>query len=352
MTATPSASGLDPDQEYRAAMRDTIAANWAEVWKAMPEAVAGKTPEGVHKVRVASRRLRAAMDVATDCFPRKWYRPLHKTAKAITKSLGEVRDRDVLIEALSKEREQASDEEQPGIDYLISRIKRDRRKARKAMLRFVDELDSEGVRKETKRRFSNPKGSKRDQKGRKPAARQIANNGWHQEDLPPGSDVPPLHLALPPLDPKASLESNARRVLAVRVDDLFSYAPIIPDANAIEALHDARIAAKRLRYTLEIFSPVYGDEGAHATEQMKGLQEELGQVHDHDVRIALIEDELATLEVHAGDDAAAVRPGLEALVKRERNARAAHHADVVKRWRCFEHEGVQARLTEISHQHA
>ena len=50
-------------------------------------------------MRVASRRLRAAMDVAR-LLPGKWYSASHRTAKEITGALGEVRDRDVLLEAL------------------------------------------------------------------------------------------------------------------------------------------------------------------------------------------------------------------------------------------------------------
>lgn len=150
--AAPARSEHD-DQDYRAAMRDAIAIQWAAVWKAMPGVVAGDDPEAVHDVRVASRRLRAAMDVATDCFATKWYRPLHKTAKAITQALGEVRDRDVLLEELGRSRQRASEAEQPGIDYLIAGIERDRKKARKRMLAFLAGLDAKGIPEETARRF-------------------------------------------------------------------------------------------------------------------------------------------------------------------------------------------------------
>lgn len=155
-------------------------------------------------------------------------------------------------------------------------------------------------------------------------------------------------LPLPPLDPEASLAANARRVLAVRVEELFSYAPVIPDADASEALHDARIVAKRLRYTLELFSSVYGDEGERAIERLKDLQEDLGQLHDHDVRIALIGEELSRLGDLPEAEADVVRPGLEALVERERRARVTAHAAVVKRWRTLERQKVLARLTALA----
>jgi len=149
----------EQEQEYRTAMRQEIATQWAAVWKAIPDAIDGNDIEAVHRVRVASRRLRAAMDVSTDCFPRKWYRPLHKTAKDITQALGEVRDRDVLLETFAAERAAASETEQQGIDYLVPGIERDRKRARKRMIAFLTKLDDKGIRKQTKRRFPLPKHS-------------------------------------------------------------------------------------------------------------------------------------------------------------------------------------------------
>lgn len=151
----------------------------------------------------------------------------------------------------------------------------------------------------------------------------------------------------PPLDPKASLESNACRILAVRIEELFSYAPIISDSDATEALHDARIATKRLRYTLELFRSVFQEEGDHAIEQLKDLQEDLGQLHDHDVRIALVEEKLASLARRTKTESHALRPGLEALLERDRVARAACHDAVGARWRQLEREKLQATLTDL-----
>src|ERR1700754_3902935 len=131
---------LDPNQSYRSAMRDLIGERWGAVWKAVPVAIAGEDIEGVHDVRVASRRLRAAMDVAVECFPDGWYKPLHNLAKEITGALGEVRDRDVLIEHLTAEREQAATGDRPGIDRLIARVTRERDEARVEMERFLKGL--------------------------------------------------------------------------------------------------------------------------------------------------------------------------------------------------------------------
>lgn len=155
-------------------------------------------------------------------------------------------------------------------------------------------------------------------------------------------------LPLPRLDPGATLDSNARQVLHVRVDDLFRYGPIVGDPEAVEPLHDARIAAKRLRYTLELFRLLFADDVAHPIEQLKALQEELGQLHDHDVRIALIDEELSALRSRKGKKASAMRPGLEALLQRERVARANRHTSVVEHWARLTGAHVQETLLALS----
>lgn len=152
-------SDLDPEQSYRSAMKELIAARWGAVWKAVPVAIAGEDIEGVHDVRVASRRLRAAMDVALGCFPDSWYRPLHAVAKEITGALGEVRDRDVLLEHLTKERAAGAPGERPGIDRLMERVSRERDVAREQMLAFLADLQARDVAGEAGKRFGSAAGA-------------------------------------------------------------------------------------------------------------------------------------------------------------------------------------------------
>lgn len=97
------------------------------------------------------------------------------------------------------------------------------------------------------------------------------------------------------LDPDAPLELNARRILRVRVGELYSWEPIVANPLATTELHNMRISAKRLRYTLELFTSVFGDGGSRQIERVKALQEQLGNLHDLDVRIALIANELVAL---------------------------------------------------------
>jgi CHAD domain-containing protein len=135
------------------AMREAIAKRWEAVWAAAPVALKGDDPEGVHQVRVASRRLRAAMDVGQGCFKRSWYRPLHRAAREITGALGEVRDRDVMMEVLAARRTEVPAAEQAGVDLLIARIERERAVARVAMEAYLHDLFDGDVPRQLSRRF-------------------------------------------------------------------------------------------------------------------------------------------------------------------------------------------------------
>ncbi len=141
---------------FRDTMKTLIAERWAAVWQAVPVALEGTDSEGVHDVRVASRRLRAAMDIAAPVFAQGWYAALHRTAKEITGALGEVRDRDVLLEAIREDRESAPLAEHPGIDRLIDRVERERADARIDMERYLQALLEGPLRGDIERRFGSP----------------------------------------------------------------------------------------------------------------------------------------------------------------------------------------------------
>lgn len=150
------ASRIQARQEapFREMIMALIGERWRTVWKTIPAALEGSDIEGVHDVRVASRRLRAAMDVAAPVFPQRWFKSLHKTAKEITGALGEVRDRDVLLVALRTDRAAAPVAEHPGIDRLIDRIEGERVMARVEMERFLTSLTIGSLGHEIERRFS------------------------------------------------------------------------------------------------------------------------------------------------------------------------------------------------------
>jgi inorganic triphosphatase YgiF len=90
------------------------------------------------------------------------------------------------------------------------------------------------------------------------------------------------------LDPQAPTEENARVIIRERLADLYAYAPYIENPENIQELHDLRIAAKRVRYTLEIFTDFLPATSKDFAQELADLQDELGTLHDSEVMLALL----------------------------------------------------------------
>ena len=87
------------------------------------------------------------------------------------------------------------------------------------------------------------------------------------------------------LDSGAPLRPNAARIVETRLAELLVLAGPAQDPAASRAQHDLRIAAKRLRYVLEITGPCIGPEAKAAGRAAKELQGLLGEIHDCDVML-------------------------------------------------------------------
>lgn len=92
------------------------------------------------------------------------------------------------------------------------------------------------------------------------------------------------------LDPRAPLRPSAARIVRTRLDELRGFANEALAPGAATAQHDLRIAAKRLRYVLEIVGPCIGEEAKAARDAAKELQSVLGDLHDCDLMLAKVEE--------------------------------------------------------------
>lgn len=95
--------------------------------------------------------------------------------------------------------------------------------------------------------------------------------------------------AIEGLDPGGPLLPNVALIVAMRLDELRGLAGAALSADASEAQHDMRIAAKRLRYVLEIFAPCLGEQAEAARGAAKRLQSVLGDLHDCDLMLTKVE---------------------------------------------------------------
>jgi len=155
------------------------------------------------------------------------------------------------------------------------------------------------------------------------------------------------------LDPAGPLGDNAERIVRARLDEMCGFMPRAEDPAETAALHDMRIAAKRLRYILEITHPCFGPYAEAAIKPVKQLQEVLGDVHDCDEQLPEVRaflDELVAADAAALVRGAAALPHREAyeglvalradlLARRERR-----FAEFLELWRDLERKGFRPRL--------
>ncbi|MDP3565044.1 MAG: CHAD domain-containing protein, partial [Methanoregula sp.] len=99
---------------------------------------------------------------------------------------------------------------------------------------------------------------------------------------------------LPPLRgvQKRSLAYGIAPVAALRIEErlctLLAFEPWVSHPEAVAEHHATRIAAKKLRYTLEVYAPVYRLGLKKPIARVKAVQEILGDLHDCDVWIDTI----------------------------------------------------------------
>ena len=159
------------------------------------------------------------------------------------------------------------------------------------------------------------------------------------------------------LDPDEALADNAELIVLVRLDELCGFMPRAADPSEVVALHDMRIAAKRLRYILEITGPCFGPYTKTATKLTKELQDLLGEIHDCDVQIPeiaafaerLLAEDAAALHA-AGDPNPRTAPHMRehagiALLQAHLRARRLLLFDrFLDLWGSLERKGFRARL--------
>lgn len=88
------------------------------------------------------------------------------------------------------------------------------------------------------------------------------------------------------LDTAGPLRPNAARIVRTRVGELCGFAEEALAPEASRAQHDMRIAAKRLRYVLEVVGSCIGEEAKPAHAAARELQSVLGDLHDCDLMLA------------------------------------------------------------------
>jgi CHAD domain-containing protein len=144
------------------------------------------------------------------------------------------------------------------------------------------------------------------------------------------------------LDPGEPLRRAARRVIAARTDDLAGIAPGAVGASDPEALHDVRVAVRRLTSALDVFADgLEEDPRRRARRMLRRDAEPLGAARDLDVQIALVRRFLKT--ARTGEQA-----GMAHVLEQLASERAEAETDLAPAIAALADPELQAALAEVS----
>jgi len=217
--------------------------------------------EVVHQARVAARRLTAAVRAFGPLLGNRKSRRWQDNVGRTLRRLGDARDKDVQIEFIRQALKQTPERPlRPGIRRLLLRLQQQRRDLQPKVQKAARILGRSGALKAVRRQ-----------------ADAMA------EALPLGGAT---------IQTPFVFDTAWRRIVK-RIDKLLAYEACLSSPGDAGQHHQMRIAAKRLRYTMELFRPAYEGDLDECLSAMKKLQDLLGDLHDCDVWLQLLPDFLA-----------------------------------------------------------
>jgi CHAD domain-containing protein len=245
--------GVAPDDVLAEAGRKVLRFHFARMLAKEAGTRSGEEIEDLHGMRVATRRMRAAWRVFGDGFRPRRTKRLRDRLRIVAGRLGAVRDLDVLLEAAVEYQAGLPPAEAAAFEPLVATWREEREVARIVLLRELDSPDYVRL-VEDYRVFVVAEG---------------------EAALAPASPVSPHRV-----------RDTAGSRIWLAYEQVRAYESVLRWAD-IETVHQLRIAAKWLRYTLEFFREALGPEVDQLIPRVVALQDHLGWLHDADVTIAL-----------------------------------------------------------------
>ena len=257
----PGRPGLEADDSMAQAACKTFYFHLQRMLYHEPGTRLGEDIEELHDMRVATRRMRAAFRVFGDYLDKDEMLPFVKGLRRTGRALGAVRDLDVFWEKTQSYLDTLPSERQSELDPLRMVWEAERNRARERMLAYLDGVPYVRFKEQFGEFLQTPGAG---------ALPVVSKEG---EPLPHRL----LHVV-----PVAVYQ----RLAAVRAYDEWVTGPEVP----LERLHQLRIAAKGLRYTVEYFREVLAPGAKMAIDEIKALQDHLGDLQDAVVASNLLRD--------------------------------------------------------------
>lgn len=292
--------GIDCEAPAAEAIGLVLIARVKDMCSRRERALDWSDPEGVHDMRVSSRRLRGALSDFEPYVGKRGLREAVKQVKSVADALGDVRDQDVAIIGLEKLTPKAPDTAAATLNQFISARQTIRKKARKDLqhslrktaLKQMQSAFSEAITSATK--------------GSKKRSRTASN---------------------------LTYLGMARLIINERLGELEKLSVGFYDPLNVKPLHRMRIAAKRLRYALELFDQCLGPDASLFAKRVARLQTSLGELHDCDI---WIETFGSHLENAKGETSNARADGALWLLSHFVRLHSKHLRDALARWEEWE----------------
>ena len=147
------------------------------------------------------------------------------------------------------------------------------------------------------------------------------------------------------IQPQSSFCWNAQVILAVKIQEVYSWVESIRNPDNIKELHNLRISIKRLRYSMEFFALNYGEEFQDFLKVLADLQEQLGDIHDCDVVEMVLTDYLQALPDPGNIEPDAI--GINGLLVRYREMRKAKYEAFLQQWDALEEANFKVQFLKI-----
>ena len=301
MAKSKSFSELDCSAPAEETIPFVLRAQLKAMCKLRRQALDWDDPEGVHAMRVCSRRLRSAM---SDFRPYARARLPRFKLRKIADALGAVRDRDVALMALHKFSAQAKGEAAEGIQHIAAEFQRQRKEARAKLKLAIRPAIIEEFREEF-------------QDGLKELTMTKPKRPRSAEDTP-----------------LVTFRDTGRLIILERIKEVRDAAHHVYFPFHIKELHELRILAKRLRYAVEMFSGCWKPNLPEIAKGISLLQTSLGELHDCDVWLEALSARLKHLDRkrHPGKQDQQARAGAVWLTRHFAAERMSHYRAALGRW--------------------
>jgi CHAD domain-containing protein len=138
--------GITVDATFREAAASAVETRAEEVFEHRQRALDVSDIEGVHDMRVATRRLRAVLEIFAPCFPKRRHARLLKEVKLLADVLGERRDPDVMIDGLEAVAQALTTVDRAGIRNLEDALRAEQTTANQRLAELLDRIEHDHLR--------------------------------------------------------------------------------------------------------------------------------------------------------------------------------------------------------------